>query len=118
MTYDLTFDMLLSLKPLFFNSLKISHDSQTTLKHKTLESNKSVPFLPISVRGIFSYPIVKKWLTYISMYHQLSKPGLTLWPSARWHAGAQAPRGPYPAPGVAACARLSSVSVAGWRFWR
>src|SRR6266446_5721784 len=42
MTYDLTFDMLLSLKPLFFNSLKISHDSQTTLKHKTLESNKSV----------------------------------------------------------------------------
>jgi hypothetical protein len=41
MTYDLTFDMLLSLKPLFFNSLKISHDSQTTLKHKTLESNKS-----------------------------------------------------------------------------
>jgi len=41
MTYDLTFDMLLSLKPLFFNSLKISHDSQTTLKHKPLESNKS-----------------------------------------------------------------------------
>ena len=41
MTYDLTFDMLLSLKPFFFNSLKIRHDSQTTLKHKTLESNKS-----------------------------------------------------------------------------
>ena len=46
MTYDLTFDMLLSLKPLFFNSLKISHDSQTTLKHKTLESNKSVAEIP------------------------------------------------------------------------
>ena len=34
-----------------------------------------LPFLPIRVRGIFSYPIGKKWLTYISMYHQLSNSG-------------------------------------------
>src|SRR4029450_4975205 len=34
-------------------------------------------FLPIRVRGIFSYPLGKKWLTYISMYHQLSNSGQT-----------------------------------------
>ena len=37
-----------------------------------------LPFLPIRVRGIFSYPIGKKWLTYISMYHQLSNSGLAV----------------------------------------
>ena len=47
-----------------------------------------LPFLPIRVRGIFSYPLGKKWLTYISMYHQLSNSGLMAaaegWPATDW----------------------------------
>jgi hypothetical protein len=37
-----------------------------------------LPFLPICVRGIFSYLLGKKRITSISMYHQLSKSGLSL----------------------------------------
>jgi integrase/recombinase XerD len=41
MSSNPTFVTLSSLKPLFFNGLKISCDSRTTLEHKTPESNKS-----------------------------------------------------------------------------
>src|SRR4029077_6421974 len=34
-----------------------------------------LPFLPIHVRGIFPYPLGKKWIASISMYHQLSNSG-------------------------------------------
>jgi hypothetical protein len=33
-------------------------------------------FLPIRVRGIFSYPLGKKWITSISMYPSTVKVGL------------------------------------------
>ena len=34
-----------------------------------------LPFLPIRVRGIFSYLLAMKWIIYIPMYHQLSNSG-------------------------------------------
>src|SRR4029434_301752 len=34
-----------------------------------------LPFLPIRVRGIFSYLLAMKWFMYIPMYHQLSNSG-------------------------------------------
>jgi hypothetical protein len=36
-----------------------------------------LPFLPIRVRGIFSYLLAMKWITSIPVYHQLSNSGLT-----------------------------------------
>ncbi len=36
-----------------------------------------LPFLPIRVRGIFSYLLAMKWIVSIPMYHQLSNSGLT-----------------------------------------
>ena len=48
-----------------------------------------LPFLPIRVREIFSYHLGKKWLIYISMYHQLSKSGYVgIWVTARIHSDA------------------------------
>ena len=45
-----------------------------------------LPFLPIRVRGIFSYLLAMKWIISIPMYHQLSNSGL----SAIWcHIGYQ-----------------------------
>jgi hypothetical protein len=35
-----------------------------------------LPFLPIRVRGIFSYLLAMKWVVSIPMYHQLSNSGL------------------------------------------
>src|SRR5215471_831318 len=35
-----------------------------------------LPFLPIRVRGIFSYLLAMKWIVSIPMYHQLSNSGL------------------------------------------
>src|SRR5215475_8216930 len=35
-----------------------------------------LPFLPIRVRGIFSYLLAMKWIVSISMYHQLSNSGM------------------------------------------
>ena len=37
-----------------------------------------LPFLPMRVRGIFSYLLVMKWITSITMYHQLSNSGLRI----------------------------------------
>src|SRR4029450_4633735 len=34
-----------------------------------------LPFLPIRVRGIFSYLLAMKWIISIPMYHQLSNSG-------------------------------------------
>ena len=34
-----------------------------------------LPFLPIRVRGIFSYLLAMKWIVSIPMYHQLSNSG-------------------------------------------
>ena len=47
MAYNPTFVILSSLKLLFFNSLKMSYDSWTTLEHKTPESNKSDPLFTL-----------------------------------------------------------------------
>jgi hypothetical protein len=37
-----------------------------------------LPFLPIRVRGIFSYLLAMKWIISIPMYHQLSNSGQRL----------------------------------------
>jgi GH15 family glucan-1,4-alpha-glucosidase len=50
MAYTPTFVLLSSLKPLFFNSLKMRYASWTTREHKTPESNKSVGHLLAGVQ--------------------------------------------------------------------
>ena len=45
MAYNPTFVVLSSVKPLFFNNLKMSCDSWATLEPKTPESNKIVGIL-------------------------------------------------------------------------
>ena len=43
-----------------------------------------LPFLPIRVRGIFSYLLAMKWIISIPMYHQLSNSGeMGVW--RIWH---------------------------------
>jgi hypothetical protein len=37
-----------------------------------------LPFLPIRVRGIFSYLLAMKWIISIPMYHQLSNSGFRI----------------------------------------
>jgi hypothetical protein len=48
-----------------------------------------LPFLPIRVRGIFSYLLAMKWIISIPMYHQLSNSGQTFFDPDRRSAGRQ-----------------------------